>query len=89
MGDQAITVSNVAGYEAELEEELHHSYDRLNVPESKRRRQKGQLRDSSVELAEPLQPDLGDIHVDPDRTTDEDSDEEGSDNEDEADVEED
>lgn len=45
-----------AKYEAELEVELHNSYNRLNVPESKRRRQKGQLRDSSVELAEPLQP---------------------------------
>ncbi|KAF8436092.1 hypothetical protein BGX38DRAFT_1274633 [Terfezia claveryi] len=56
---------------AELEEELHHSYDRLNVPEK------------------PLQPDLDDIYVDPDRTTDEDSDEEGGDNEDEADIEED
>ncbi|KAF8426774.1 hypothetical protein BGX38DRAFT_1147109 [Terfezia claveryi] len=76
-------------YEAELEEELHHSYNRLNVPESKRRHQKGQLRDSSVELVEPLQQDLGDIHVDPDQTTDKDSDEEGGDNEDEADVEED
>ncbi|RPB18237.1 hypothetical protein L211DRAFT_854316 [Terfezia boudieri ATCC MYA-4762] len=53
-------------YEAELEKELNHSYDRLNVPESKRKRQRGQLRDLSVEMAEPLQPDLGDIYMDPD-----------------------
>ncbi|RPB25705.1 hypothetical protein L211DRAFT_848030 [Terfezia boudieri ATCC MYA-4762] len=71
-------------YEAELEKELNHSYDRLNVPESKRKHQRGQLRDSSVEMAEPLQPNLGDIYVDPDQTSDEHSDEEGGENEDES-----
>ncbi|KAF8423728.1 hypothetical protein BGX38DRAFT_1147240 [Terfezia claveryi] len=57
-------------YEAELEEELNHSYDRLNVPE--------------IEMAEPLQPDLVDIYVDPDQTSDEHSNEEGGENEDES-----
>ena len=41
-------------YGEKLRRELEHSYDRLNVPESKRERRGGELRDSSVELAEPL-----------------------------------
>ncbi|RPB18878.1 hypothetical protein L211DRAFT_853690 [Terfezia boudieri ATCC MYA-4762] len=71
-------------YEAELEKELNHAYDRLNIPESKRKHQRGQLRDSSVEMAEPLQLDLGNIYVDPDQTSNEHSDEEGGENEDES-----
>ncbi len=43
-------------FEAELRRELEHSYDRLNVPENKRRRVNGELRDSSIELSEPLDP---------------------------------
>ena len=43
-------------YAAELQQELLHSYNRLHVPESKRRHERGQLRDSSVELADPLEP---------------------------------
>jgi hypothetical protein len=46
-------------FEAELQRELSHSLDRLNVPEYKRRRVHGYLRDSSVELAEPLHPAVG------------------------------
>jgi hypothetical protein len=45
-------------YEAELHKELDHAYNRLNVHESKRRRENGQLRDPSVELEEPLDPEI-------------------------------
>jgi len=41
-------------YEAELQKELQHSYERLDVSESKCRIIGGRLRDSSVELADPL-----------------------------------
>jgi len=45
-------------YEAELRKELQYSYERLDVSESKRRILRGRLRDSSVELADPLSPDV-------------------------------
>jgi len=43
-------------YEAELRKELQHSHEHLDVSESKRQIIGGQLRDSSVELADPLSP---------------------------------
>jgi len=45
-----------AKYEAELHKELEHSYECLNIPKRKWRRTLGELRDSSVELADPLSP---------------------------------
>jgi len=45
-------------YEAEWRKELQHSYERLDVSESKRRIIGGRLRDSSVELADPLSPEV-------------------------------
>ena len=39
-----------------LRSKLKHSYDRLNIPESKRRRLNGQLKDSSVKLEHDLDP---------------------------------
>jgi len=49
-------VEDSAKYEAELRKELEHSYERLDIPERKRRRTLGELRHSSVELADPLSP---------------------------------
>lgn len=43
-------------YEEELRKELQHSYDRLEFPSHKRRRGVSEIRDSSVELGEPLSP---------------------------------
>ncbi|KAF8429355.1 hypothetical protein BGX38DRAFT_1278255 [Terfezia claveryi] len=40
--------------------ELEHSYERLEVPAEKRRREGSLLRDSSVELAGPLNPEVDD-----------------------------
>jgi len=48
-------------YAGELQQELLYLYNRLHVPESKRHRERGQLRDSSVELADPLEPRVGEI----------------------------
>jgi len=45
-------------FEAKLRKELQHSYERLDVSESKRRIIGGRLRDSSVELADPLSPEV-------------------------------
>ncbi|RPB18610.1 hypothetical protein L211DRAFT_853948 [Terfezia boudieri ATCC MYA-4762] len=45
-------------YEAELRKELEHSYERLDVPAEKRHREGSLLRDSSVELARPLDPEI-------------------------------
>ncbi|RPB18309.1 hypothetical protein L211DRAFT_854246 [Terfezia boudieri ATCC MYA-4762] len=53
-------VEDEAQYEAELRKELEYSYDRLRVPAHKRRREGSQLRDSSVELAGPLDPSVDD-----------------------------
>ena len=33
---------------------MEHSYERLDIPEWKRRRTLGELKDSSIELADPL-----------------------------------
>jgi len=44
-------------YEAELRKELQHAYERCDISESKRRIIGGWLRDSSVELADPLSPE--------------------------------
>jgi len=43
-------------YAAELQQELLNSYNRFHVPGSKRRRERRQLRNSSEELADPLEP---------------------------------
>ena len=48
----------MARYERELRRELEHSYERLNVPAEKHRREGSLLRDSSVELAGPLSPEV-------------------------------
>ncbi|KAF8457120.1 hypothetical protein BGX38DRAFT_1265871 [Terfezia claveryi] len=53
-------VEDEARYEAELRKELEHSYERLEVPAEKRRREGSLLRDSSVELAGPLNPEVDD-----------------------------
>ncbi|KAF8422328.1 hypothetical protein BGX38DRAFT_1279818 [Terfezia claveryi] len=47
-------VEDEAQYEAELRKELEHSYETLEVPAEKRRHKGSLLRDSSVELAGPL-----------------------------------
>ena len=47
-------------YQEELLKELDHSYERLNVHASKRRRENGELRDPSVELEIPLDPQIRD-----------------------------
>jgi hypothetical protein len=49
-------VEDQDSYEAELRKELKHSYERLEVSDDKRLREGDQLRDSSVELADPLSP---------------------------------
>ncbi|KAF8458809.1 hypothetical protein BGX38DRAFT_1138404 [Terfezia claveryi] len=49
-----------ARYEVELRKELEYSYERLEVPAEKRRREGSLLRDSSVELAGPLNPEVDD-----------------------------
>ena len=51
-------------FEAELQRELSHSLNRLKVPQFKHPRVHGYLRDSSVELAEPLQPAVGETDED-------------------------
>lgn len=51
-------IEDEARYEAELRKELEHSYDRLDVPAQKRQREGSLLRDSSVELAGPLDPEV-------------------------------
>lgn len=64
-------VEDEARYEAELRRELEHSYERLNVPGDKRRREGSQLRDSSVELAGPLDPEVDDGLADRDSGSEE------------------
>ena len=54
----ATEVEDAAMYYNELRKELEHSYDRLDVPQRKRRRAILCLRDSSVELACPLTPEV-------------------------------
>ncbi|RPB18639.1 hypothetical protein L211DRAFT_853933 [Terfezia boudieri ATCC MYA-4762] len=54
----ALQVEDEGRYEAELRKELEHSYERLDVPAEKRRREGSLLRDSSVELAGPLDPEI-------------------------------
>ncbi|KAF8414744.1 hypothetical protein BGX38DRAFT_1281700 [Terfezia claveryi] len=54
----ALQVEDEARYEAELRKELEHSYERLEVPAEKRRREGSLLRDSLVELAGPLNPEV-------------------------------
>jgi len=51
---EASVVEDSAKYEAELRKELEHSYERLDIPERKRRRTHRELRDSSVKLVDPL-----------------------------------
>ena len=51
---------DLARYEEELKKELNHLYDRLNLHESKRRRENGPLRDPSVELEWPLDLEIRD-----------------------------
>ena len=53
---ETLVVEDSAKYEAELRKELEHSYEHLDIPEWKWRRTLGELRDSSVELADPLSP---------------------------------
>jgi hypothetical protein len=60
-------------YQEELRNELAHSYSRLNCSERKQGRTDGELRDSSVELVEGLDPDIADVSAD--LTGDEDDDE--------------
>ena len=50
-------------YEEELRKELDYLYDRLKVHVSKRRRENGELRDPSVELEIPLDPEIRDDMV--------------------------
>jgi len=47
-------VEDQESFEAKLRKELEHSYERLDISENKRLQIQGQLRDSSVELADPL-----------------------------------
>ncbi|RPB19933.1 hypothetical protein L211DRAFT_852803 [Terfezia boudieri ATCC MYA-4762] len=54
-------VEDEGRYEAELRKELEHSYKRLDVPAEKRRREGSLLRDSSVELAGPLDLEIGEV----------------------------
>jgi len=49
-------VEDSAKYEAELRKKLEHSYERLDIPEQKRCRTLGELRDSAVKLADLLSP---------------------------------
>ena len=49
-------VEDQLSLEVELRKELQHLYERLNVSENKRLRKGGRLRDSSVELGDPLSP---------------------------------
>jgi len=60
---EALEVEDQDTYVADLQRELLHSYQRLNVPASKRRREGGQLRDSSIELGEPLEPAVQDVDL--------------------------
>lgn len=53
-------VEDQDSFEAELRKELKHSYERLEVSENKRLWVGDQLRDSSVELADPLSPPVDD-----------------------------
>jgi len=49
-------VEDQESFEADLRKELEHSNERLDVSENKWLRMEGQLRDSLVELADPLSP---------------------------------
>jgi len=49
-------LEDASKYLEELRRELEHSYDRLDIPERKRRRDMGRLSDLSVELGMPLSP---------------------------------
>ncbi|KAF8415057.1 hypothetical protein BGX38DRAFT_1147765 [Terfezia claveryi] len=53
-------VEDEARYKAELRKEPEHSYERLEVPAEKRRRERSLLRDSLVQLAGPLNPEVDD-----------------------------
>ncbi|RPB21399.1 hypothetical protein L211DRAFT_851570 [Terfezia boudieri ATCC MYA-4762] len=50
----ALQVEDEGRYEVELRKELEHLYERLDVPAEKHRCEGSLLRDSSVELAGPL-----------------------------------
>ena len=45
-------------FEAELQQELNKSYDRLDIPDIDRPRREGELRDAFPEVADPLSPSL-------------------------------
>ncbi|RPB21815.1 hypothetical protein L211DRAFT_851266 [Terfezia boudieri ATCC MYA-4762] len=51
-------VEDKGRYEVELRKELEHSYERLDVPAEKHRYEGSLLRDLSVELAGPLDPEI-------------------------------
>jgi len=53
---EALVVEDSAKYEVELSKELEHLYECLDIPKQKWRRTLGELRDFSVELADPLSP---------------------------------
>ena len=60
---EALEVEDQDTYIADLQRELLHSYQRLNVPASKRQHEGGQLRDSSIELGELLEPAVQDVDL--------------------------
>ncbi|RPB17924.1 hypothetical protein L211DRAFT_854661 [Terfezia boudieri ATCC MYA-4762] len=53
-----LQVEDEAQYEVELRKELEHSYDRMRMPAHKCHHEESELRDSSVELAGPLDPSI-------------------------------
>jgi hypothetical protein len=73
-GEEPPEVEDQDSYEAELRKELKHSYERLEVSENKRLREGDQLRDSSVELADPLSPPVDYTMLGEDEDDDDDDD---------------
>ena len=51
-----LPLRNLTAFKEKLQKSLKHSHNRLEVPEDKRQRAYGQLRDSSVELEGELDP---------------------------------
>ena len=58
---EAPKVENLEIYKVLLRRDLQHSLDRLNTPNSKRQCFSGPLRDLSVELEGPLEPEIDDV----------------------------
>ena len=70
-----LPLRNLTAFKEKLQKSLKHSHNRLEVPEDKRQRAYGQLRDSSVEMEGELDPAISSEleNLDPQSLIDQDS----------------